>query len=237
MRNGTIILSALLLTLGCKPATEVVTAPSPGPASDTAAPAADAGPGRREPPEVFPIPAGTACDIRGGWSEDKDPAGLNVRAEPSATARIVGKLPPPKYDPDFEREMKADFDILEIRDGWVRIGVKEEKYLDPTRPRPLAGWISGRYVGFALQTDLAFAAPDPRSAVVASTWHQKGGEIRPFTYRNPSECRGKWVKLLVADHDRREREGWARGVCNGQETTCDGGADGDYYDADVMPTY
>lgn len=229
MRIAALIFPALLLTAACKPGTEVVTAPSPEPASNAPAPAPDAGPGPPEPPEVFPVPAGTACDIRGGWSEDKDPAGLNVRAGPSPTAPIVGKLPPPRYDPDFEREMKADFDILEIRDGWVRIGMKDPDDWSPAYPRPPAGWISARYVGFDLQSDKAFAAPDPKSRLIASAWETADG-IHAFGYRYPSECRGRWVRLLVTDRQGRESPAWARGVCNNQETTCDGGAEGDFFE-------
>jgi len=63
------------------------------------------------PPEAAPAPDANAvvladndpgqtggtlhiCDF-GGWSADRDPKGLNVRAGPSATAKIVRTLPPP----------------------------------------------------------------------------------------------------------------------------------------------
>ncbi|MEH2509922.1 hypothetical protein V1291_001276 [Nitrobacteraceae bacterium AZCC 1564] len=40
------------------------------------------------------LPSGTMpCELR-GWSEDKDPKGLNVRAEPSVKAKILGTLHP-----------------------------------------------------------------------------------------------------------------------------------------------
>lgn len=237
VRHAAIILSGLLLTTACGPATEEVTAV----AEASGAPDANsdfAGPRAPEPPEVFPVPAGTPCSVRGGWSEDADPAGLNVRAEPSPTARIVGKLPPRRYVAEFDREMSTSFDIEETRNGWFRISnpyaPDTEDYGKPsTLP---SGWISGRYVGFALQSDIAFAAPDPQSQVIATSWHSPNG-IRQFGYRQPMECRGKWVRLLVTDMRGREREAWARGVCNSQETTCDGGAEGDYFDNDSkLPT-
>ena len=89
-----------------------------------------------------------------------------------------------------------------------------------------SGWISGRYLDFALQTDLAFAEPDPSSPVVAAHWEDEEGG-HPFGYRHPSACRGEWVRLKVTARDGVEREGWVRGVCGNQETTCDGVA-GDY---------
>ncbi|MFK4565346.1 hypothetical protein ABIF95_007876 [Bradyrhizobium ottawaense] len=39
------------------------------------------------------LPEGTEPCSLGAWSIDKDPGGLNVRAEPSATARVLGTLP------------------------------------------------------------------------------------------------------------------------------------------------
>src|SRR5688572_22661235 len=56
-----------------------------------------------------------------GWSTDPDPRGLNVRAGPSATARILGTLPPPEPGEDVEVDFGATFDVVEARDGWFRI--------------------------------------------------------------------------------------------------------------------
>ncbi|HYE47902.1 MAG TPA: hypothetical protein VEA44_19195, partial [Caulobacter sp.] len=56
-------------------------------------------------------PAATACRFE-AWSSEPDPAGLNVRAGPSATARTVGKLPPPWYDVHTERTVRARFTVV-----------------------------------------------------------------------------------------------------------------------------
>jgi hypothetical protein len=157
-----------------------------------------------------------------GWSSDLDPRGLNVRAGPSATARIVGTLPPPEDHPDNETRFGATFDVVESRDGWFRIENARRWSQEGRGPSNLpSGWISGRYLGFHLQTDKAFAEPDPASPVVAISWEEDGG-IMPFAYRQPSDCRGEWVRLTVAGRDGRARQGWARGVCGIQETSCDG---------------
>lgn len=232
MRGGAIILSGLLLTAACGPAgtTAVADGPEPLPATVAAA-------GARAPPEVYPVPAGTACAIRGGWSTDGDPEGLNVRAEPSAGAGIVGVLPPPAYSPDFDRVMAVVFDVIETRDGWFRIANAYRADDNAGEPSTLpSGWISGRHVGFELQTDKAFVAPDPGSAVVAAAWMDSDGALRLFEYRQPTECRGEWVRLKVTGHDRVEREAWARGVCNSQETSCDG-ARGDDLAPDEIETH
>lgn len=194
-----------------------------------------------EPPEPAPVPEGNLdaaasvaadddpgqtrgtlhiCDF-GGWSIDRDPKGLNVRAGPSATARIVRTLPPPAYDPDYEREMFSGFDVFEARDGWFLIGVLDAR--DARDDKPVKwGWIHGSKIGFAVQSDVAFTEPDPASAVAAVEWEDKQG-WHPFDYRHPIDCKGHWVKLTVSGQDRRERIAWTRGICDIQETTCDGG--------------
>ena len=157
-----------------------------------------------------------------GWSGDLDPHGLNVRAEPSPTARIVGTLPPPESHPDNETQFGATFDVVGFRDGWFRIE-NARRWSDPGRgPSTLpAGWISGRYLRFQLMTDKVFAAPTPDSPVVLTSWNE-GGTLMQFHYRHPTSCMGEWVRLTVIGQDRRERQGWVRGICGIQETTCDG---------------
>lgn len=161
------------------------------------------------------------CDF-GGWSADRDPKGLNVRALPSATARIVRILPAPAYDPDFEREMAPSFDVFEARNGWFLIGVLDTNVPGHRTPIPW-GWIHGSKIDFAVQSDVAFTAPDPASPVAATSWWDEKDGGHPFTYRHPIDCKGHWVQLTVAGRDKRERIAWTRGVCEIQETTCDGG--------------
>ena len=81
--------------------------------------------------------------------------------------------------------------------------------LDPGRPRaldPASGWISGRYLTFQLQTDKAFAAPDPPSPTVLTSWRDNG-TLTQFNYRNPTECRGEWVRLTVVGPRRHRAPG------------------------------
>ncbi|HTU11268.1 MAG TPA: SH3 domain-containing protein [Allosphingosinicella sp.] len=167
-------------------------------------------------------PAGTpasGCTIS-GWSIDSDVAGLNVRAGPSVRARSLGRLPPPETIEDTQRYV--GFDILESRDGWFRIANAYRWSTDAGAPSRLpSGWISGGYVDFAVQGEIAFAAPDPASAIVATAW-EDGDGFHPLRTRRPRECRGEWVRLSVTGRDGRERIGWVRGVCGIQETSCDG---------------
>ncbi|HEY5721617.1 MAG TPA: SH3 domain-containing protein [Allosphingosinicella sp.] len=187
-----------------------------------------------DPPSPLFVQAGDTCAFE-AWVIDEDPKGLNVRAGPSPEAAIVGTLPPMAWDPDLERKMGAGIKVLESRDGWFRIG-------DPAWSRNLGGipdgpkgWIHGRYIDFAIQTDKAFAEPDPSSPAVATAWRDKHGG-RQIGYRHPHECRGEWVRMLVKGHDGREKLGWLRGTCAIQETSCDGVA-GDLMKYEDMPAH
>ena len=182
---------------------------------------------------ALPVPGGMAAHSQAqaprdgicsfsGWSTDPDPRGLNVRAGPSATARILGTLPPPEPGEDVEVDFGATFDVVEARDGWFRIeNARRWSQAGQGASTLPSGWISGRFVGFQLQTDKAFAEPDPASAIVVTSWEEDGG-LSQFGYRNPTACRGEWVRLTVVGRDGGERQGWVRGVCALQETTCDG---------------
>ena len=189
---------------------------------------------RADGPARTGLPPKGQCSF-GAWVADTGPAGLNVRAGPSARAAVVGRLPPPVFDSELERPMAMSFQVVESRDGWFRITDAAPPDGSVTAEPLPSGWISGRYVDFSIQTDLAFAEPDPSSAVVASAWRDEDGGHQ-ISYRRPSGCRGEWVRLLVAGRDGRERQGWLRGICDNQETTCDGVA-GDLLDYDKMPAY
>ena len=169
-----------------------------------------------------PAPAPSAACGFSGWSSDPDPRGLNVRAEPSANARVLGTLPPPEDHPDNETAFGATFDVLESRDGWFRIRNARRWSQEGRDPSTLpSGWISGRYLAFQLLTDKVFEAPDPASRLVLTS-EMVEGTLTQFRYRRPTECRGEWVRLTVTGQDGRDRQGWVRGIGGIQETTCDG---------------
>ncbi|HEX8642068.1 MAG TPA: SH3 domain-containing protein [Allosphingosinicella sp.] len=179
-------------------------------------------------------PRDGACEFS-GWSGDPDPAGLNVRSGPSATAPVVGRLPPPQRIEG--RDFATGFDVVEARGGWFRVENARRWDDDGSRPANLpSGWISGRFLQFQLGTDKAFAEPDTASAVVATSWRDRRGERHELGYRNPTACRGEWVRLTVTGHDGRPREAWVRGLCGMQETTCDG-VPGDLIDYDDLPQH
>lgn len=156
-----------------------------------------------------------------GWSADPDPAGLNVRAAPSATSRVLGTLPPPTLDAAGDRKWASGFHVVEARNGWFRIESAWNEALPEATGLP-AGWIHGSAIDFQLQTDKVFAAPSRDAPVVVTAWEDPRDGVVQFGYRNPGDCKGEWVKLRVTGRDKVERDGWVSGICGAQETSCDG---------------
>jgi hypothetical protein len=183
------------------------------------------------------LPAGTEpCEL-GAWSIDKDPNGLNVRAEPSVKARVLGTLPPPyrlkmggaENTPDGG--WLTEFRIIGFRDGWFLIeGARPpgKEYEDEARyprnaPKPYAGrgWVAASKVGanFANGQTRAgglFQAPFtdarwmPAQRELGGPLDADGGPKRLLA------CSGTWG---LVDSDDNVR-GWWRALCSNQVTNC-----------------
>ncbi len=109
------------------------------------------------------LPEGTEpCSLR-AWSNDTDPAGLNVRAAPSTQARVLGIVPPPRMMPKEEEAFgpgpaRSEFRVIGYRDGWFLIDQVKAPGVayDVPYPRHLPqgykgrGWVNGRMIGGAL---------------------------------------------------------------------------------------
>jgi hypothetical protein len=94
------------------------------------------------------VPSDMASCKLEGWSTDKDPNGLNVRAAPNASAPVLARLP---QRSEAENGSLAQFEILGFKDGWVLIkGASYGDYGDPPPAKPLysgMGWVHGSLVG------------------------------------------------------------------------------------------
>lgn len=177
------------------------------------------------------LPAGTGpCHIS-GWSTDADPAGLTVRAEPTARGRALGRVPPAwnaaGRDGGEGTIYRAEFDIAGYRNGWffirnIRAPGKEygERY-PRSRPQPYRGqgWVSARLVGAALANGglpngQLLQAPNRHAAATAVTRQGEPistGDIVPRLYA----CSGNWG-LIEMEGVR----GWWNGICSNQVTNC-----------------
>lgn len=174
------------------------------------------------------LPKGVEPCSMTAWSNDKDPAGLNVRAEPNAQAKVLGIVPParvmPKKHEAFGPEpVKAEFSVIGYRDGWFLIekieapGVAYDVPYPASLPKPFKGrgWVAGNKIGAAPAfTGLPFGRIYKAPHVEARHDMRAGGTDNPFA--RVLSCSGSWGNVEAEGGKR----GWVRGLCSNQVTTC-----------------
>ena len=173
------------------------------------------------------------CSDITGFLFDRSAAGRAVHQRPDRGSRVLGRIAPPlRVGP---REVAAGFEILASRGGWLLVeGAADDPVLTERPPRPIyggRGWIRAEGVRVGLQASQAFARPSHASALVLSSPDGLGGLLEI------AACDGRWVlgrwRLAPPARLRYERsaliagdpatvEAWATGLCNLQETSCDG---------------
>ncbi len=155
------------------------------------------------------------CELE-GWSTDKDPKGLNVRATANASAAILARLPP---RPEAESGSLAQFDILGAKDGWFLIkGASYGDYGDPPPATALysgTGWVHGSRVGGELvggqNVGGLYAKPKETAKRLPAT-----EERRRDRGQGPAQLHGS----VGQDQFEDIGAGWVYGLCNNQVTTC-----------------
>lgn len=163
----------------------------------------------------------TACSIS-GWSNDKDPAGLNVRAAPRKDAPIIGRIPPEKMQAGDS--YAAEFAIIGSRDGWLLVrDVKFADYGDGKGDRAVfagPGWVYADKVRFLINNDDLRRAADRDSPVImklVTPDHSAGPDSA--TIDHVYGCNGDFADIAVHLNGPTMR-GWATGICSNQVTTC-----------------
>lgn len=196
-----------------------------------------------------PAAASSANRCRfGAFVQEDDPAGLNVRAAPSAGARILGTLPPSfssADNPGFK--VRIEVDVLGQENGWFHVAhARDNEQLTGRAARKVfagEGWVSGRKLTVKSQATQGHAAPDAGSAAVLSLGDGDGLDgdaivsashllgcqggwalVELDTAKLPDDVRGPLKRSpggpagSTAEHPRA----WVDHVCGVQETTCDG---------------
>ena len=164
---------------------------------------------------AVPAAAAARCTVH-GFAYGGGPDPLPVWSEPNDMSATVGELPQPDWRDEMEGRMSAEFDVVEARGGWFRIeNGRPWNGGTGNAPPPVSGWISGRHVRFALQTEMGFGRADPRSEVR----YRSRERLEPHMLA-AVDCDGEWVRLIFSEGGE-VRDGWFRGVCAIQETTCD----------------
>lgn len=203
-----------------------------------AAACGEAGPGRAEADARRDSGGGLrkCSDIR-GYLHDEAAGGRAVHANPDAASPVLGRVAPPGKGPDGDYEIAVGFDILASRDGWLMIeGAADDIALTEQPARGMysgRGWIRSERVGVGLQASQAFAQPRHSSAILIRA-------IEPDSLADLAEiaaCDGHWVlgrwrpsspatvryePAALISADPLTLEAWATGICNIQETSCDG---------------
>jgi hypothetical protein len=164
------------------------------------------------PLSADPASAATSgCNVR-GYGIDADSAGLNVRATPSTSGKVVGKL---FSSPDEETNQSTGpwFTITGVSNGWVKVRGADSTTVaadSATEKQNYqgAGWVSAARVTVSLATPAdetyfikrehkAYAKPSFRSKVVED-WATTNARLQ---YQNLGtdplivDCSGRWVKL------------------------------------------
>jgi len=148
-----------------------------------------------------PLPAGvTECNF-GALSNDRDPAGLNVREAPDLNAPILGRLLPPT-DIGGGTMVRASVQVIGYRKGWflIEAGPYNDSDVPPGRPRPHSGrgWVAGNMLTAELLRDRLKHAPSEKSGDVVFLVSDAGSDPQNVKMRRIVACSGDWVLVEIA---------------------------------------
>ncbi len=169
------------------------------------------------------LPMGTtACSI-GGWTNDSDPKGLNLRSEPSAKGRVVATLP------HLSSPYGIEFRIIGFKDGWFLIENSDNPDYEQTAPKGRRiytgrGWVAGTLIMSSIASPDLLSSPHDDAGVVLKL----SGTLGDSSYgpdsvpiRRILACNQTWTLVEVEDPPTKTlHTGWVQRLCSNQVTTC-----------------
>jgi hypothetical protein len=197
---------------------------------------------------VAPAPAGQVACSFGAFVSETNPEGLNVRAGPGTSHKVVGTLPPVKLSGD-DPPVRAmvEVEVSAGANGWFRIArARDNEMLTDAPPRPMfkgSGWVSGRKLTVKSQAAAGRQRPDAKAPAVLSGQDGTSFDGDAFVQNGRLiGCSGKWVLVeyglpagsealsgvtiapaaKVGAEAGRVRA-WVDRIGATQETSCDGG--------------
>ena len=202
------------------------------------------------PPRTVSAVSPVACSFSAFVQED-DPAGLNVRASPGPTGKIIGTLPPTFKTPGNARfHIRVEVGVSGSVGDWIHIGNAHENTTLTERPARAMfvgdGWVAGRKITVKSQAVQGHAAPGADSPVVTSL---KSGDAfdgdEMVDAGHLVGCQGRWAQVecsegalsmqarddLVVTATARAGlpagrfRAWVNNLCGVQETTCSASGD------------
>lgn len=192
------------------------------------------------------VAAPISCSF-GAFVEEHDPAGLNVRAAPSSSAKVLGKLPPVWVDPERGHRTRVEVEITAAQNGWFRIRNAVDNEDMSGRPaRPLYqgdGWVSGSKLIVKSQAKVGRERPSSKAAEVLRVGDDESFDNDVMMNAGRLvDCAGVWARLEFAQDRLKKadaadlqvapaaRQGlppgrfraWVNRICAIQETSCSG---------------
>jgi hypothetical protein len=182
----------------------------------------------------------SACDIV-VFSKETDPGGLNVRAGPSATSKVLGRLPPNTFDKEYGVMAYLTLRVLASENGWFLIDgipkdakIKAHPGIQTYRGR---GWVSGKKLTVKSQANQGRDAPSHSAKTIFKGSTLDGDS--DVASAHLIACESKWALVEYAfrkkDGDPPDSEvearvngsqyrlrGWVNRICGVQETSCSG---------------
>lgn len=146
--------------------------------------------------------AGT-CSF-GAFVAETDPAGLNVRAAPSASAKVIGKLPPTFIEASMGYGVRVEVEVKGASNGWFLIrNARDNEALTNGPPRPMysgEGWVSGSKLTVKSQADIGRAQPDLKAKAVLRVGDNETFDNDVLIEAGRlADCSGKWAQVEFAD--------------------------------------